>query len=673
MSPVQDPSRPASASGPEHGRGERCASHDPQQGVIEDARRRQRRRRGRFAIATAITLGGLALAWALIEASNATTTPTGAGGHRPPASLVSSGVPAFNVRLAPGLDVGQAGWQVFFEEHGAQTGGQGNGPAVTSDPIIAGGGRGAGSSHEWTTILVTTPNVAAILIDGNTRVPTTPLPGLPYGYRAARIVTPVTPAEERVTPGLGRRPRGPQSLVPLDAQGQPIHYKPNTVTPFQGKVRSWEYPAQTPQGSCGLRASPLPGLTAQGGAALSAIRPYPARLAGGQIVGHAFLPCVSVQYRLRGMPLQALVLLDAAHPGDRAASLPDFKPVRGAPGFVDEGGLTARRAGSAWLVVGQGTGVAQRVELLRHLTALVRLGSLVPASTGVPEVGQGNAPPPPARSLTLRVAPALEAGALGWEYIETEAGGGGGGSCCSPLTHPAELLGASKDLGPGSGPWWTGTVITAPAVAAVSVEGRPPVPTRSGGLPYGMRFVQLPVKGPRVTPVPFDARGQRILATGFETLPKRHQFEGPYAPHAWTAPAPPPAGACELGASGVNGLAAVGGDVVRQVKGYPLFESHAFQSCADTYYSLGSSTLEAAVLLDAEHPGTMPAELPYMTPAAGAPGVFDASRGLNRGGRGGGGNLTAERLPGAWLVVTGGSGPTQQLLLLRHLHATIRS
>jgi hypothetical protein len=387
-------------------------------------------------------------------------------------------------------------------------------------------------------------------------------------------------------------------------------------------------------------------------------------------VGHAFLPCVSVEYHLQGVPLQALIMLDAAHPGARAASLPDFKPVRESPGFLDEGGLTARREGGAWLIVGQGRGVAQRVDLLRHLTALVKLGSLVPASTGVPEVGQGSAPPPPTRPAKLRVAPALEAGALGWEYIETEAGGGKSSACCSALTHPAQLLGASKDLGRGSGPWWTGTVITAPAVAAVSVEGRAPVPTRSGGLPYGMRYAAVAVKSAGVTPVAFNARGQRVVAAGFEALPKRHEFEGPYAPHAWTAPAPPPAASCELSVSGLSGLSPVGGDVVLRVKGYRMFESRAFQSCADTYYTLDSSTLEAAVLLDAEHPGVTPAALPYLTPAPGAAGVFDAPGGFIRGGRGGSNNLTAERLPGAWLVVTGGSGSAQQLELLRRLHAT---
>ncbi len=115
----------------------------------------------------------------------------------------------------------------------------------------------------------------------------------------------------------------------------------------------------------------------------------------------------------------------------------------------------------------------------------------------------------------------------------------------------------------------------------------------------------------------------------------------------------------------------MGGDVVLQVKGYRMLESRAFQSCADTYYALGSSTLEAAVLLDAEHPGATPAALPYLKPAPGAANVFDAPRGFMRGGRRGSNNLTAERLPGAWLVVTGGSRPAQQLELLRHLHTTI--
>lgn len=134
--------------------------------------------------------------------------------------------------------------------------------------------------------MLTTPNVASILVDGKTRVPTVSLPGLPYGFRVVHIVTPITPAEARVPPGLDHGTHGPISLTPLDAEGRPTHSKPDRLNPSQGTIHSWEYPASTPEGACGLRASGLTGLMAQGGKALSAIRPYPVQRVGGQIAGH---------------------------------------------------------------------------------------------------------------------------------------------------------------------------------------------------------------------------------------------------------------------------------------------------------------------------------------------------------------------------------------------------
>jgi hypothetical protein len=74
------------------------------------------------------------------------------------------------------------------------------------------------------------------------------------------------------------------------------------------------------------------------------------------------------------VPVDAEVLLDATHPGAPPAALPDWTPVAGAPGFFAEGGgVTARRLGDAWLVARQGTSLAERMRLLRHLTASVRL------------------------------------------------------------------------------------------------------------------------------------------------------------------------------------------------------------------------------------------------------------------------------------------------------------
>ncbi len=390
MPAVQD--RPRQASAPE------APEHDllyppwpdPQQGVIEEARRRQRRRRRRLAVAAVIGLPLIAVVGALIEGSRANPLHPGVAAHSSAASARATSAPAFNVRLAPVLEVGRAGWQVFYEEGGAQVGSTATGTAVSSDAYLSDEGDSPGGSHLWTTRIVTTPNVASILTGGRTRIPTVPLPGLPYGYRAARILTPIESTDTPVAPDGDPDPRpggmGPRSLVPLEAEGQPIGSKPQRETPTQAVMRSWDYPGRTPEGSCGLRASPIPGLTTQGGRVATAVRSYSAAAGGQQIVGHAFLPCVSVEYHLQDMPLRALILLDAAHPSARAAMLPDFKPVSGAPGFFDQGGLTARREGNTWLIVARGSGVAQRVELLRHLTALVKLDSFVPASAGVASV-----------------------------------------------------------------------------------------------------------------------------------------------------------------------------------------------------------------------------------------------------------------------------------------------
>lgn len=337
---------------------------DPQQGVIEEARRRQEQRRTRLARASIAATMLIALLWMFLELPQGRPARAGGPTASPAANHKITRAPDFNVRLVPKLTVGQVGWQSFSEEHGVQVGGSTAGPALSSRPFLVEDATSTDGSV-WTARLVTTPEVATVLIGGR-RAPTVSLPGLPYGYRAVRVRTQLEGT----------------SIVALDADGRPLVNEPDNREPVLAKVHSWRYPGPIPQGSCGLRARPLPGLTAQGGTVATAIRPYSAA-AGRQILGYAFLPCVSVNYRLGNVPMRALILLDAAHPSDRAAALPDFKPISGAPGLVQEGGaLTARRAGDAWLIGGGGT-VAQRVQLLRHLSALVSLNSRVPASAGI--------------------------------------------------------------------------------------------------------------------------------------------------------------------------------------------------------------------------------------------------------------------------------------------------
>ncbi len=186
MPAVQD--RPRQASAPEAPERDLLYAPwpDPQQGVIEEARRRQRRRRRRLVIATVIAVPLIAVVGALIEGSQANPAHPGVAAHSSAASTRAASAPAFNVRLAPVLEVGRAGWQVFYEEGGAQVAGTTTGIAVSSDAYISDEGNSHGGSHLWTTRIVTTPNVASILTEGRTRVPTVPLPGLPYGSRVQR-------------------------------------------------------------------------------------------------------------------------------------------------------------------------------------------------------------------------------------------------------------------------------------------------------------------------------------------------------------------------------------------------------------------------------------------------------------------------------------------------------
>lgn len=334
----------------------------PEQGIIEEARRRQRRRHARVAIGGlfAVALLG-AIFWALGGgASHASTGPIGEI-QRPHAGQARNAhAPAFNERLFPYLAVGQAGWCTVIEENGVTDGSACGGVARPSDPLVMVQGYGRGGSHRWTTSVVATPRVAAILVNGKRRVATVPLPGLPYGLRGARIVT----RTQVPGPLLARRPPGP-TLEPIDARGHPIPQRRANM-PFQATVRSWRYPSKPLDGACQLHVEGLPGISARAGQVATAIRAFP-----GQLTGHAFLACISTTYRLQGVPIRAMIVLDSAQPSSRAAALPDFKPVPGAPGFYSEGGLTAHRAGDYWLVAGQGSDLAQRIQVLLHLRATV--------------------------------------------------------------------------------------------------------------------------------------------------------------------------------------------------------------------------------------------------------------------------------------------------------------
>jgi hypothetical protein len=249
--------------------------------------------------------------------------------------------------------VGVAGWCEVIEEHGITGGSACGGVPTPASPFLQILGFGEANARKETQVAVTDPQVGEILAGGHRRVPTQALRGLPYGLRGARVITVVG-----------------AKIEALDAAGSVIPERWGQ-TPRQAlHIRRWRSPHRQPSGPCQLRADGLPGLVVRGGTTATTIRPFP-----GQLVGRAFLPCSAVEYELRRVPLRAVVVLDAAQPSARAAALPNFHALRGAPGIFAGGDLTAMRSGNAWLIVEQGRGPAQRTLLLRHLQAALHLAS----------------------------------------------------------------------------------------------------------------------------------------------------------------------------------------------------------------------------------------------------------------------------------------------------------
>jgi hypothetical protein len=81
---------------------------------------------------------------------------------------------------------------------------------------------------------------------------------------------------------------------------------------------------------------------------------------------------------LHKWPLDAAILLDDERPGRSPAPIPEMKQVPRAPGVFEvpgdwNGPIAATRRGRAWLVVAGGSGLSQRLEVLRNLNTTMLL------------------------------------------------------------------------------------------------------------------------------------------------------------------------------------------------------------------------------------------------------------------------------------------------------------
>jgi hypothetical protein len=338
-----------------------------EQGVIKEARRRQRARRIRTVSAAMIAIT------AAIGTLLALTSGHGARREAPlhlapEPSLASRRLPAgaISVRLSPNLEGGQAGWCVFIME--GSGGGGTCGPLPTmGHPLLTGSSGWSYGDSDMTTTEISAPRVAYYLVNGTRRVATKALAGLPYGLRVAVIHTPL---HARAGQRIAFATRAP-ILIPLDARGAPIK---ESLDYGASWFRDWNRPAPQLKGPCQLHVSGLEGITAEWGQVATVLRPYPA-----PIIGAGFLSCMDTEYYLARRGIRASVLLDAANPGRAVPSaIPGMVPIPHLPGFYNDGPgqgfegepMTGRRQGKAWVVAAGGGRNAEgaRVRLLRHLT-----------------------------------------------------------------------------------------------------------------------------------------------------------------------------------------------------------------------------------------------------------------------------------------------------------------
>jgi hypothetical protein len=336
-----------------------------------------RRRRWRpiaVIVACVLMVGGAASATVLLTS-------------QPSAPLLGTlGPSQYAIDMSPYLNAGETGWCVGVistdrRRFRGWSEGCGGDPGA---PIVAESFGAPEAHHPTLDWAITTAAVAAVRF-GDHLVRTRSDPRLPSGFRAAvEIVAPghgPGPAIVREVIRL-HGPHGPveveshpRPVEALDAHGKGIRYpmpralRPGDTPSWFEKTVYWAPPQAPPNRPCAIHSQPLSGPEPQWGSVATAVRP----IAG--VPASAFVSCADTEFYWQHWPLEAAVLLNAAHPGNQPAAFPQMKPVSGHPGVFDapggvQGHLTGRRIDGGWLVVQGGDGLAQRLTLLNALTVL---------------------------------------------------------------------------------------------------------------------------------------------------------------------------------------------------------------------------------------------------------------------------------------------------------------
>jgi hypothetical protein len=268
-----------------------------------------------------------------------------------------------------------------------------------------------------------------------------------------------------------------------------------------------------------------------------------------------------------------------------------------------------------------------------------------------------------AEPVGLELVPALRAGWTGWCLV-LKANPAVEPLC--PVDPTADAMIAWEgweDHGTGT----RGYVLTGREVGAVAVdEGPLGFPTHAvPGFARSLRAAIVVIPSPYP---PSWSDGFEPVVGGVRLSGERGISAPPHAPstayaaHGWHAPQQPPDGVCGIAAHDLSRLRARSGDVLDTLTPTPGTAGRGFLSCANTRYSLGGTSMQAAILLDAARPGSRPVDLPGARRVAGRHGLFTTP--------GREGTILGRRVGHAWLLVEGGTLP-QRELLLAHLRATV--
>ncbi len=265
----------------------------------------------------------------------------------------------WEVQLAPGLEGGWVGWCMTVRVSAFHATRCSVAPKREEIGYESWEANGSGTRG----VALIDASIDAVAVDtARTAVLTVPVPGVPEMSAALVEIPAPFPARSHWFDEFGLVGNSPSRgwSAPERAYSAGL--------PASG----WQAPEHPPAGVCSLTATHLSGLRPRFGHVVTTVAPTP------DIAGGGFASCIDTEYSFAHSSLDAAVLLDAAQPGSVApGSLPDADPVRhhpdlfSAPGW--NGKILARRVGNAWLAVEGGASLRQRIEILSHLRASVRL------------------------------------------------------------------------------------------------------------------------------------------------------------------------------------------------------------------------------------------------------------------------------------------------------------